>query len=81
MMEDEEFRRGDISIQWLEARLSHLSALTPPPHDVRVAVLAAALTADRDRSVARPRADAPTAAAVGSDRWTQSARVSGLRPA
>src|SRR5215208_4401817 len=53
MMEDEEFRRGDISIQWLERRLPTLAAVQPPPESLRAAASAAALIAERDRGARR----------------------------
>jgi len=49
LMEDGEFRRGEIDIQWLERRLPSLTAVVPPPGAVDVAVIAAALLAERDR--------------------------------
>ena len=79
MMADEEFRRGDITIQWLEAKLPELSACKPPAHEVRAAVIAAALMAERDRttvppSIAKPARDVPSA-------WQRAARVEGVRNA
>ena len=80
MMEDEEFRRGDITIQWLEAKLPALSAIEPSGDDVRIAVIAAALMAERDRtSVAAAQ---PTAATSDdSSAWQRAARHEGLRRA
>ncbi|MBC7895595.1 MAG: acetyl-CoA carboxylase biotin carboxylase subunit, partial [Cytophagaceae bacterium] len=49
VMEDAEFRRGDIEIQWLERRLASLVDAPAPAAGVRVAAIAAALLADRDR--------------------------------
>ena len=49
LMEDEEFRRGEIEIQWLERRLPSLTAVEPPADTARAAAIAAALLADRDR--------------------------------
>jgi acetyl-CoA carboxylase biotin carboxylase subunit len=50
VMEDDEFRRGEIEIQWLERRLPSL-VRTRPSHDaLRIAAIAAALVAHRDRS-------------------------------
>ena len=79
MMADDEFRRGDITIQWLEAKLPELSTRKPPAHEVRAAVIAAALMAERDRktvkpSIAMPARDVPSA-------WQRAARVEGLRNA
>ena len=50
VMEDEEFRRGAIEIQWLERRLPVLVGTTPPDDGVRAAAIAAALLAHRDRT-------------------------------
>ena len=79
MMADDEFRRGDITIQWLEAKLPELSTRKPPAHEVRAAVIAAALMAERDRttvppSIAMPARDVPSA-------WQRAARVEGMRNA
>jgi acetyl-CoA carboxylase biotin carboxylase subunit len=88
VMEDEEFRRGDISIQWLEQRLPSLLAVRPPPAGVRIAAIAAALFADRDRR-ARPVAAAVPAGrsranggapATEADGWRRAARLEALRP-
>ena len=77
MMEDVEFRRGDITIQWLEAKLPQLSAVMPPDADVRAAVIAAALMAERDRNAVKPAA--PTVGAGASSGWQHAARRDGLR--
>ena len=79
MMADDEFRRGDITIQWLEAKLPELSTRKPPAHEVRAAVIAAALMAERDRktvkpSISMPARDVPSA-------WQRAARVEGVRTA
>jgi acetyl-CoA carboxylase biotin carboxylase subunit len=79
MMADEEFRRGDITIQWLEAKLPELSALKPPAHEIRAAVIAAALMAERDRSAAKPAAATPITETTST--WQRAARLEGLRPA
>jgi acetyl-CoA carboxylase biotin carboxylase subunit len=49
LMEDGEFRRGEIEIQWLERRLESLTNVKPPPETARIAAIAAALLAERDR--------------------------------
>jgi acetyl-CoA carboxylase biotin carboxylase subunit len=81
VMDDEEFRRGDIDIQWLERRLSSILERHPSGDAVEVAAIAATLLAERDRA---SRAGAvATAPASGStpapDSWKQAARVEGLR--
>ena len=83
VMEDAEFRRGDIEIQWLERRLPSLVGTTPSRDAVRTAAIAAALVAHRDRSA--PAAVASNGKANGAsdrssddgraaDGWKQAAR-------
>ena len=83
VMEDEEFRRGDIEIQWLERRLSSLVRTQPPRDALRVAAIAAALLAHRDRSgqhtgasngQGRPAAAPSAQGDATSDGWKQAAR-------
>jgi acetyl-CoA carboxylase biotin carboxylase subunit len=50
VMEDDDFRRGEIEIQWLERRLPLLIGTTPPDAGIRAAAVAAALLAHRDRT-------------------------------
>jgi acetyl-CoA carboxylase biotin carboxylase subunit len=50
LMEDGEFRRGEIEIQWLERRLKSLVEVKPPRAAVDAAIVAAALLAERDRN-------------------------------
>ena len=85
VMEDEDFRRGAIEIQWLERRLPRLVGTTPPDAGIRTAAIAAALLAHRDRTgrltTPTPR-DARENGAVsdgqsdggGHDGWKQAAR-------
>jgi acetyl-CoA carboxylase biotin carboxylase subunit len=49
LMEDADFRSGNIEIQWLERRLPELSSVKAPEATARAAAVAAALLADRDR--------------------------------
>jgi acetyl-CoA carboxylase biotin carboxylase subunit len=87
VMEDEEFRRGDIDIQWLERRLPSLVAVAPPQSLVRDAAIAAALIADRDRARPRGAADRPATASVRGaagdgapdTTWRRAARLDALR--
>ncbi|HVX39879.1 MAG TPA: acetyl-CoA carboxylase biotin carboxylase subunit [Gemmatimonadaceae bacterium] len=88
VMEDPEFRAGDISIQWLERRLDSLIHAAPPADVVRTAGIVAALIADRDRHGGkRVRANGGTsgadngapAAAPSVDAWTRLARLEALR--
>jgi acetyl-CoA carboxylase biotin carboxylase subunit len=53
VMDDADFQRGDISIQWLE---QHMAALTAPRQDretLRLAAIAAALVAHEERTAGR----------------------------
>ena len=84
VMDDEEFRRGDIEIQWLERRLVSILARRPADETVRVAAIAAALLAERDRearAVSGGSAGTPTPATGGTaaDSWKQAGRLEALR--
>ena len=87
VMEDEEFRRGDIEIQWLERRLPSLLEQTPARRDIEIAAMAAALIAhhDRQHAVASPSAvSGPASGASGKtppaqSAWAQTARLESLR--
>ena len=84
VMEDAEYRRGDIEIQWLERRLASLVAVPPPAGTVRVAAIAAALLADRARTGVARTSGAPAAVASDAtprdavDAWRQAARREAL---
>jgi acetyl-CoA carboxylase, biotin carboxylase subunit len=82
MMENADFRRGDIDIQWLEKHLAELTAVAPPPEGIVRAAIAAALLAERDRAAPRTAAasmdnGAPSATRDGT--WLRVARSEGLR--
>jgi acetyl-CoA carboxylase biotin carboxylase subunit len=87
VMEHPDFRSGDITIQWLEQRLPELTATETSPDARRIAAIAAALLADRDRSGGRRAAgaaagtSAPAAgtAAAADDAWRRAALLDGLR--
>jgi acetyl-CoA carboxylase biotin carboxylase subunit len=80
VMEDEEFRRGAIEIQWLERRLASLLDVKPPEELGRIAAIAGALLADRERSAPRTTsAAAPATPAVAGAAWKRAARLEGLR--
>jgi acetyl-CoA carboxylase biotin carboxylase subunit len=84
VMDDEEFRRGDIEVQWLERRLASIVARRPADETVRVAAIAAALLAERDRearAVSGGSAGTPTPATAGTaaDSWKQAGRLEALR--
>jgi acetyl-CoA carboxylase biotin carboxylase subunit len=87
VMDDDEYRRGAVSIQWLEQRLPDLVASPLPDHEVRLAAVAAALLADRDRGMPRGTTAAgiprPTSESRDpgreADRWRDAARLDALR--
>jgi acetyl-CoA carboxylase biotin carboxylase subunit len=79
VMEDDDFRRGAIEIQWLERRLPSLLGAAAPESQVRIAAIAAALLVDRERATPRDRA---TLSAVGEsklDGWKRAARLDAQR--
>ena len=84
MMDDEEFQRGEIDIQWLERRLPSILGRRATDDSVQVAAIAAALVAERDRearTVSSSIAVAPTPgkATVSADTWKQASRLEALR--
>ena len=81
LMEDEEFRRGEIEIQWLERRLPSFAAIRPPAETARAAAMAAALLADRDRKRGATVSVGATAASAVSEagEWQRQGRLDGLR--
>jgi acetyl-CoA carboxylase biotin carboxylase subunit len=81
MMENDDFRRGAIDIQWLEKHMAALTSVAPPPDGETRAAIAAALLAERDRSAPRRAIDAaPTPQRDGaSDAWLRVARMEGMR--
>ena len=91
VMEDEEFRRGAIEIQWLERRLASFVSVAPPREGIRAAAIAAALVADAERTghqrSSRPAAGKGTSdtdardrnGVSGGDAWRDTARREGLR--
>jgi acetyl-CoA carboxylase biotin carboxylase subunit len=88
VMEDDEFRRGAIDIQWLERRLDSLVSASAPREQVEAAAIAAALLAERDRQRRSARGatgPAPAAASNGTlpelQPWARLSRESGLRDA
>jgi acetyl-CoA carboxylase biotin carboxylase subunit len=86
VMEDDEFRRGEIDIQWLERRLPSLLAIEPPDALVRDAAVVAALLAERDRGRTRSATTTGSHAATAADgrrekdsQWLRAARRDSLR--
>jgi len=78
VLEDDEFRRGVIDIQWLERRLPSLLAAQPPQQVRLVAAIAAALLAERDR-VAPLSGASSRSNGSADDAWTRFGRIEGLR--
>ncbi|MDQ6871574.1 MAG: acetyl-CoA carboxylase biotin carboxylase subunit [Gemmatimonadota bacterium] len=84
VMDDDEFRRGDIDIQWLERRLASIMERHSADGAAEVAAIAAALLAERDRAARTGSAvSAPgpssTSTASASGSWKQAARLEALR--
>lgn len=84
LMDDDEFRRGAIDIQWLERRLATILDQPPPPDAMRVAAITGALLADHDRRLRYTPARSSAAGTARSseslaDSWKQAARIEGLR--
>jgi acetyl-CoA carboxylase biotin carboxylase subunit len=81
LMDDEEFRAGAIDIQWLERRLGAIVERAPAENSTKVAGIAAALLAERDRSsrAASDKSVSAASPAVEPDSWKQAARLEGLR--
>jgi acetyl-CoA carboxylase biotin carboxylase subunit len=82
VMEDPDFRRGAIEIQWLERKLPTLLEVHPTAEQQRIAAIAAALLADRDRTAPRTKQHAPGAVPNGRapvDAWTRAGRLEGMR--
>ena len=86
VMEDPEFRRGAIEIQWLERRLESLISVKPPAGSTRAAAIAAALIAESERrgrpvgggnGAAVPNGGPPGSGAAAG--WVDVARREGLR--
>jgi acetyl-CoA carboxylase biotin carboxylase subunit len=80
VMEDADYRRGDVHIQWLERSLTNLVNTPRPDAEVRLAALAAALVADRDRfGAGGPTSRRAESHASGQDQWRAAARRDVLR--
>jgi acetyl-CoA carboxylase biotin carboxylase subunit len=79
MMEDADFRAGEIDIQWLERKLPEILAAPARPGELEAAVIAAALIAQRDRTGGRVASAA--APAQAEQPWARLARTDGQRNA
>jgi acetyl-CoA carboxylase biotin carboxylase subunit len=78
VMEDAEYQRGAFDIQWLERRLPSLLEAKAPAETAQVAAIAAAMIADRQRSV-RPSATGARGGATAESAWATAARREALR--
>jgi len=80
VMEDEEFRRGDVDIQWLERRLPSLLGASVSDGELHDAAIAAALVADAERRAPESRAPATPAREDGAgSAWRRAALLDALR--
>lgn len=84
VMDDPEFQRGDINIQWLEQRVDTLTAPVSDPAVLQLAAIAAALVAQEERSAGRIVRPAQPISEVASSlnegpSWADVARREGLR--
>ncbi|HSJ63687.1 MAG TPA: acetyl-CoA carboxylase biotin carboxylase subunit [Gemmatimonadaceae bacterium] len=80
VLEDPEFRRGEIDIQWLERRLPSLTGQAPPDAGTRAAAIAAVLLAERERAApAGPAVRPAVHRQATADPWLLAARREGLR--
>jgi acetyl-CoA carboxylase biotin carboxylase subunit len=78
VMEDDEFRRGEIEIQWLERRLPSLLEAAPTAEQTRVAAIAGALLAANDRGVRPHGAGGASTTATSPEPmqgWKRAARL------
>jgi acetyl-CoA carboxylase biotin carboxylase subunit len=85
VMENADFRRGEIDIQWLEQRLPSLVGVRPPAAGARIAAIAGALLSEQDRRTgagARPAAigvGGEASPGLAGDEWRRVARREALR--
>ena len=77
-MEHDEYRRGEVGIQWLEQKLPELTNGEVPESETRLAAVAAALLADRDRGTLASPVSRPASPAL-RDPWLDAARRDALR--
>ncbi|HJQ10551.1 MAG TPA: acetyl-CoA carboxylase biotin carboxylase subunit [Gemmatimonadaceae bacterium] len=84
MMDDADFQHGDIDIQWLERKLPEILEGKPAAEKARIAAIAAALIAERERiaptaSVAAVATPSTNGATAGDDAWRRAGLIEGLR--
>jgi acetyl-CoA carboxylase biotin carboxylase subunit len=78
VMDDADYARGDVNIQWLEQRLPELAGAPAPAGELRLAALAGAMLAERDRGRQTPGQVSPVPGPA-PDRWREAARLDTLR--
>ena len=78
LLEHEDVRSGNLTIQWLEAHLAELTSQPASAETIRLAAIAAALSADHDRNVRAVPIESgstnATAAPAHGDGWRAVAR-------
>jgi acetyl-CoA carboxylase biotin carboxylase subunit len=85
VMDDEEFRSGAIDIQWLERRLASILERKAGAESIRIAAIAGALLAERDRAartvtpIGEGTEPVTRTNGVALESWKQAARIEGLR--
>lgn len=84
VMEDEDFRNGDIEIQWLERRLDSLIEVKLPHEGIRIASAIAALLVNEERRYTSPASVQAVKPSTdnGTDsraNWRKAALLEGLR--
>ncbi|HKS04718.1 MAG TPA: acetyl-CoA carboxylase biotin carboxylase subunit [Gemmatimonadaceae bacterium] len=79
VMDDQDYQSGAFDIQWLERRLPSIVGAQAPDDTVRVAAIAAALIADRDRGRRHNGNSTARATPAVESAWTVAARRDALR--
>jgi acetyl-CoA carboxylase biotin carboxylase subunit len=79
VMDDPEFRRGAIDIQWLERRLASLTVGTETPDGEIAVAIAAALLAERERAGRLTQSPNDGSRSGASGDSTDAWRIAGLR--
>jgi acetyl-CoA carboxylase biotin carboxylase subunit len=77
VMDHADYRRGSVSIQWLERTLPELTGQQAPASELQLAAVAAALLAQRDRG--QPAMPDESRSPQPHDGWRQAARHDALR--
>jgi acetyl-CoA carboxylase, biotin carboxylase subunit len=83
MMDDPEFQRGAIDIQWLERQLPEILERPAGAEKARMAAIAAALIAERERVApttgrGSPASDTMRTGPSSDDAWKRAALIEGL---